>query len=402
MAGTLFKISLVAVVLFAVIFQSFLRFAVTFVQLGFGLGRTIQPLSDFPYTCRKIVDSRMEACEDMWLSESTRQLFLACSDPFGRPHWMPNVAHLNISARSQRDSIVALDIDKPVEGGFEFRALKTPGFPGTAGDGLLNVVGFTGIEHPESGRIKLLVINNQPSVDAETGKFADQFAHGANSTIDLFETGPGATEIKYIRTYAEKQIATPNRVAALSSQAFYITNDHGPHKTGLQHHLSPVIGTGDTTFCTADAGCRTVAGGLRFPNGLAQSKDLIFVPCSVTGIISIFRILPDNSLEKVDEVNTGFSIDNISVDQDGGIWVAAFPIGLEIFKAYEDPYGAHPPAAALRIRKAEGKWVVDKVIEDKEGEALPAATTVVHDAKTGRLFFSSVISPFISVCEPKV
>lgn len=85
MAGVLFKAGLAAVAL-AVFFQVALKETI---WLAFGIGRVLQPISDFPYTCRKIVDPRMEACEDMWLSESTRQLFLACSDSLARSHWMP-------------------------------------------------------------------------------------------------------------------------------------------------------------------------------------------------------------------------------------------------------------------------------------------------------------------------
>lgn len=86
MVSILFKVGLSVVALLAVLFQVYLKDAV---WLGLGIGRTIQPLSDFPYTCRRIADTRMEACEDMWLSESTRQLFLACSDPVSRSHWSP-------------------------------------------------------------------------------------------------------------------------------------------------------------------------------------------------------------------------------------------------------------------------------------------------------------------------
>ncbi|KAM0433490.1 hypothetical protein ACHAPT_004370 [Fusarium lateritium] len=386
MAGILFKTGLVAVAL-AIIFQVTLKETV---WLAFGVGRVMQPISDFPYTCRRIVDSRIEACEDMWFSESTRQLFLACSDSLARPQWMPNVAFLNISARSQRDSIVALDIDKPIDNSFEFRTLKTPGYPGTVGDGKLQVIGFTGIEDPESGAIELLVINNGPSVNAKTGELLDQYAHGANSTIDLFETGPEATELKYIRTYADKHIATPNRVAAPSSSSFYVANDFGQHKVGLRRSLSPLLRNGNAVFCDAETGCKTVAKGFQYPNGITSDKNnLVYIPCSLSGTIFIYRVLPDNSLKQVDAVKTGYSIDNLSIDANGDIWAAAFPMGVAIFKAYEDPYNTFPPAAALRVRKVEGEYVVEKVIEDGEGEILPAATTVVHDVKTGRLFFSS-------------
>jgi len=84
MVNILVKIGLSAIIALAVVFQIYLKDAV---WLAFGVGKVFQPISDFPYTCRKIVNPRMEACEDMWLSKSTRQLFLACSDPLTREKW---------------------------------------------------------------------------------------------------------------------------------------------------------------------------------------------------------------------------------------------------------------------------------------------------------------------------
>lgn len=43
--------------------------------------------------------------------------------------------------------------------------------------------------------------------------------------------------------------------------------------------------------------------------------------------------------------------------------------------------------------------VVEKVFEDREGKVLPAASTVVHDVKTGKLWLSGFASKFITVCE---
>lgn len=59
------------------------------VVVNFGLGRQLQPITDFPYQCRKISGPGLQACEDMWLSESTRHLFLACSNSLSRKEWMP-------------------------------------------------------------------------------------------------------------------------------------------------------------------------------------------------------------------------------------------------------------------------------------------------------------------------
>lgn len=94
----------------------------------------------------------------------------------------------------------------------------------------------------------------------------------------------------------------------------------------------------------------------------------------------------------MDEIKLNYGLDNVSIDENGDLWIAAFPVGIEIYKANKDPYNAHPPSAVLRVRKVDGEWKVDKVLEDKDGEVLPAATTALHDAKTGRIFLSSKLS----------
>lgn len=85
--GPLLKLGLPATVLLAVGFQVLLKDAV---WLLLGIGKHIQSVDEFPYECRSIGgDPRLHACEDMWLSEETRVLYLACSDPVGRMHWLP-------------------------------------------------------------------------------------------------------------------------------------------------------------------------------------------------------------------------------------------------------------------------------------------------------------------------
>lgn len=131
---------------------------------------------------------------------------------------------------------MALDIDKPIGDTFNFRELQTSGFTGTLGDGLMHVVGMTGKEL-DDGTIEFFVINYRPSVDAVTGKFADQASVGGNATIEVFRAEPDASTMKHVRTMADPLIATPNRVAAVDG-GLYLTNDHGVYKTGLVSQLS--------------------------------------------------------------------------------------------------------------------------------------------------------------------
>ena len=142
--------------------------------------------------------------------------------------------------------------------------------------------------------------------------------------------------------------------------------------------------------------CWKVATGLRYPNGLIQAPDgLIYVPSSMTGEIAVFEHVPREGFRRVALIKTNYSLDNISVDKNGDLYVAALPSALKLIQAFNDPLNSRPPAAALRIRKdpETGAYNVAKVLEDPEGEIISGATTVLHDAETGRLFFSSRSPP---------
>lgn len=145
---------------------------------------------------------------------------------------------LNLTGRSENDAVIALDIDtldpsRSTVDRSAYRALSTPGFEGTAGDGGLHLVGITGVE--TGNDIKLYLTNNRPSVDPRTGELMDQYVVGANATIEVFRVGPNAASMEHVRTYAHKHIATPNNIAPVPGDdgGIYITNDHGQNKVGF-------------------------------------------------------------------------------------------------------------------------------------------------------------------------
>lgn len=133
-----------------------------------------------------------------------------------------------------------------------------------------------------------------------------------------------------------------------------------------------------------------MASGLKFPNGLVKGLDgLIYVPSSLLGMIDVYQPQPNGNLVKVDSIDGGYALDNLSVDRDGTIFAAAFPDAFKLMASSKDPYNKNAPATALKvISKAEGGYEVTKAIEDGLGEILPGATTVIHDSTTGRLFLS--------------
>ena len=75
----------VLVLLTGTLYQFVLRH---FVVNTLGVGRPMQPLSDFPYKCRRISHPKLQACEDMWIDGDGHALYAACSSPSDRAKWM--------------------------------------------------------------------------------------------------------------------------------------------------------------------------------------------------------------------------------------------------------------------------------------------------------------------------
>jgi hypothetical protein len=158
-----------------------------------------------------------------------------------------------------------------------------------------------------------------------------------------------------------------------------------------------ITGGGSVAYCSPTGACHTASSNnrLKYPNGLSKGTDgLIYVPSSADGTVKVFSLQHDKTLKLEHNIRTGIPLDNISPDANGDLYAAAFPIAMKTLKGMADPYGKTTPSTVIRISKAvenefddaQARYVVEKVIEDKEGEIISGATTVRHDVKTGRLF----------------
>lgn len=141
----------------------------------------------------------------------------------------------------------------------------------------------------------------------------------------------------------------------------------------------------------------------QFPNGLLRSHTdgLLYVPSAAAGGVTVFAIEPaDASLKQVQHIKVPYPIDNLAQDAEGDIYVPAFPKMTEMMASFKDAWGPRGQSVVFRLRRSpNGNVDLTKIIEDAGQEVLPGSTAVVHDAATGRLFLSGVISPFITVCE---
>jgi hypothetical protein len=413
------RFAVISVTLIAVIYQFVLK---TLLWDTLGYGRSITAISAFNARCEKIEGLGLEGCEDMWLHEPSGMLYMACSDSKSRTEWLPSLDYLNASARGLTDHMAIIDTRGSGSVGSRLQWLSPENFPGINGDATLNLHGFDVRVDPSSNTLRMLLINHRPPLDHLTNIHFDANSVGANSTIELFETKASSSTMYHVRTYVNKVIDTPNRVAWVDDYAFVFTNDHSK-KTGLRRGLDTFIGGGNVGYCN-DKGCHIAQdSGFNLPNGLVRGQDgLIYVPSSINGDIQVFSLTPNHHLEKATTIQLPYPIDNLSVDKNGDIFAATFPQTHIFLKSSKAPFEIDPPTSVFRIRKGgndfgtlntagleTGKAILErgnvsysteKILED-DGSVLPGSTIAVHDAKTGRIYLGGAVAPYISICETR-
>ncbi|KAJ6147760.1 hypothetical protein N7497_009742 [Penicillium chrysogenum] len=376
---------------------------IVFVTIG--IGREIQSIDEFPWTCTRLQHPLLEGCEDMWLDDLGRKLYAVCNSVESRQGWCPGGSKYNISARSRTDHIAVLNIDEPgPDGLYGLHQLKVGGY-----DDDLDLLALD--VRRIDGRLRFWLINHRPPVDPTTGEFLDAYAVGANSTIEIFDLDEASETLDYVKTIASDAIISPNNLAVDNDGlGFVITNDHNA-KVGTFIELEFLIGGGSLTYCRSDTGeCHVAAKkGFSFANGIAQENGLYYVAHSVTGLVTVHKLV-GNQLVKVDTIHTGLPLDNLSLDVEGNLLAAAIPDSITFVKSIENPRELVAPATVLAINGIStqlgthgGKGCeVSKLVEDRDTKWLPSSTVAVRDVKSHRLFLGGVVSPFITICEQRI
>ncbi|KAH8703393.1 serum paraoxonase/arylesterase-like protein [Talaromyces proteolyticus] len=390
------------IALLAVLFQFVVK-DILFTTLGYG--RDLQSIDEFPYSCRRIYHPLLDSCEDLWLDDSGRRLYAACSAISSRKHWNPAADKLNTSGRGLTDHISVLNIDEPgPEKLYGVHELQLTGpYASATGGREIDLHGFdVQVLDNDEGRLRFFVINHRP-VSAISSSPVDARQHGANSTVEVFDLVRGETELRFVRTISDPAIQTPNRPASTGDGGFVVTNDHSA-KVGFRRELDLLLGGGSIAYCSATSKCHIASNsGFNFPNGIVRGADgLYYTPSAMTGEVSIHRLSTNRTLTKVGEIYLGMPLDNLSVDAEGDIFAAGFPKAQKMLKAMGTPETIGVPTTVWRVRRKGGEGLgfeVVKVLEDRECSVLPGTTSVVHDARKDVFWLGGPTSNFISVCE---
>jgi arylesterase/paraoxonase len=204
----------------------------------------------------------------------------------------------------------------------------------------------------------LFVVNRQPG----------------NNCVEKFRIQD--SELIHQESICRERFHSANDVLPISEQEFYLTNEHGS-RTQFGRWLEDMTGFGTGEVLYFDGfSSRRVARGISYANGIDDSPEgsIVYVAASRAKEIKIYRSSSETrglTLEETLELNTG--VDNLNVDSQGTIWVAAHP-DLLAFLEYSRNPSVLSPSQVLRIDPMEnGSFNVSRVYES-DGEYLSGSS----------------------------
>lgn len=243
---------------------------------------------------------------------------------------------------------------------------------------------------------KLLFVVNHPG----SSLFGDTPVDGPAHAIEIFErTGEGGLVHK--RTLASDLLVSPNDIAPVAEDRFYVTNDHGS-PPGFGRTLEDYLRRKRANVLYFDGQRFTVAASrLRYANGVALGPDgkKLFVATVTSFAVAVFDRDPSSgALTPAGEIDLGTGPDNIEIDAAGDLWIGAHPKLLS-FAAYAKDPEKRSPAQVLRVspRKTGGFDTTEVFL----GRGDDISGSSVGAWRDGRLLIGSVFDSHFLDCRAR-
>ncbi len=235
----------------------------------------------------------------------------------------------------------------------------------------------------ENGAVSLFVVNHRADEDG----------------IEIFDYHGGT--LAHRESIRGELMNSPNDVVAVGPQSFYVTNDHGnvsalgrTVEEYLQLERSYVLYYDGQAF-------KKAANDIAYANGINVSHDgrTIYVAACVGLKIDVYaRDLALGNLTLKKEIPLGTGVDNIELDADGNLWVAAHPQLLTFTKHAKDST-KHSPSEILKINLSEnGDYKVDQIYLN-DGKEISGSS--VGAAFGDKLLIGTVFEKHFLFCEIK-
>lgn len=188
-----------------------------------------------------------------------------------------------------------------------------------------------------------------------------------SSSIDSFAVvnAGGVLSLKEIGSIQGGELVSPNAIAAVDRDHFYVTNDHAS-RTQFGRTLDDLLVLSRANILYFDGTLfHIVATELNFPSGLALSPDgrYLYVSEAFSRRLDTFaRQEVSGALERVDTFSIASNLDNLRFDAAGHLWI-----------------GSHPKALAMaQFRNDASKPAPSEIFEVSLEDDIPKAATLVY------------------------
>lgn len=231
-------------------------------------------------------------------------------------------------------------------------------------------------------------------------------ADGRDHSVEVFETNEDGS-LRHARTINSSAFTSPNDIAAVSPEQFYLTND--PFDAPALDRALSYLGlpTGNVVYYDGST-ARPAAERLRFANGISRSPDgqWLLVSESFGRTITLFQRNPfTGQLVKQNIIDVPMAPDNLFVHPDGTTVVAGHPRPLAFLSYVKDPANRRSPSLVMQLDPKALPFPAPA----RRGLPLPymndgsqfSAASVGFFDQQNRLFVGSVYERGILMCEPQ-
>lgn len=160
--------------------------------------------------------------------------------------------------------------------------------------------------------------------------------NNAGDFVESFMFNNGTLE--HLVSYSSPAMCCPNDLIATDIDKFYVTNDHGT-KRGFMRVLEDYLRIPRSSLLYFDGESYSKAAGpFNYANGVNMSNDRsrLYLATTTGSSIIIFDVNNDGSLTRKSTTDLGTGVDNIDVDKEGNLWIAAHPKLLNFVKHVKD------------------------------------------------------------------
>ncbi|PRQ03770.1 SMP-30/gluconolactonase/LRE family protein [Enhygromyxa salina] len=226
-------------------------------------------------------------------------------------------------------------------------------------------------------------------------------SEGPGHTIEVFDviSEAGRVRLDLQHTIADPLLVSPNDVAPVDAERFYVTNDHlATSKLGHKLEDYGRLARGHVLYWDGDA-FSVVADGILFANGIDVSRDgtTVYV-ASVTGArVHVFDRDPSSGALTAREQVPVRGPDNINISDDGSLWIGAHP-KLLTFTSYANDAAKRSPSQVFRLSQTEsGAWETEDVWLSDGSDI--SGLSVALGVGEGRFLVGSVFDAWLLDCQ---